>query len=132
MLQKWSDRFELGIASIDTQHREFFAATHQLYDEILNAQGEKAVESSLTFLHSYAAGHFRTEEALMEQHGYPGLDSHRQLHTDFMERLDALLAEQEVYHAPSQYMADQILELTQDWLISHIADQDTLYRDYIG
>ena len=131
MPQEWSDRFELGIASIDTQHREFFAATHKLYDTILDADGEKAVEASLEFLRTYAGRHFSAEEALMEKHRYPGLDGHRQLHADFMERLDRLLAEQEIYDAPTQYMADRILGLTQDWLIDHIADQDTLYKDYV-
>ena len=111
MLQDWSDKYLLEIDEIDAQHKKFFDATHRLYDDIVNARGEHAVEEALTFLRSYATEHFQAEEA-------------------FIEKLDELADEFDIYKAPTQGMADQILELTQDWLLYHIIDEDTLYAEH--
>jgi hemerythrin len=131
MLQDWSDKFELGIDEIDAQHKKFFDATHRLYDDILNVRGEHAVEESLVFLRNYAIEHFKTEEAFIQKHGYPRVDEHKQLHVDFIEKLDGLVDEFDIYQAPTQGMADQILELTQGWLTDHIIDEDTLYAEHV-
>jgi len=131
MLQKWSDDYRIEIDQIDTQHKTFFDATHRLYDAIMTAQGEHAVEEALVFLCSYAAEHFEAEEGFMQMLEYPKLKAHKKLHADFIERLGMLTDEYDVYRAPSQGMADQILEVTQDWLIDHIIDQDTLYARYM-
>lgn len=131
MLQQWSDDYRIGIDQIDTQHKTFFDATHRLYDAIMTAQGEHAVEEALAFLRNYAAEHFGAEEAFMKTLDYPQFNAHKKLHADFIEQLGMLTDEYDVYRAPSQGMADQILEVTQDWLIDHIIDQDTLYARYL-
>jgi hemerythrin len=130
MLKEWSDDYSLGVDVIDAQHKGFFEATHQLYDAILNCEGEKAVEQALEFLWNYASEHFRTEEAFMKQHGFPGLEDHKKLHVGFFEALDMLLDDLRVF-GPSQDLADRALEIAQDWLIDHILDEDTQYAAYV-
>ena len=132
MVQAWSDRYLIGITEIDAQHQRFFAAAQRLYDEVLNCAGEEAVEDALAFLCKYAAEHFATEEAFMQQHDYPQLKAHEQLHAEFLDRLTDLLEQYDIYKAPSQEMADQILEMTQGWLIEHIVDEDTKYARHVS
>jgi hemerythrin len=126
MFREWSDDYLTGIAEIDRQHQEFFAAAHRLYDQILNCEGEHGVEEAVAFLRDYAARHFQTEEAVMRKHQYPGLEEHRKLHEAFFESLELLVDELRVLGA-SQHLADRALEVAQDWLIDHIADEDTQY-----
>lgn len=130
MLKDWSDDYLLGVEDIDAQHKGFFEATHRLYDSILDCEGEKAVEEALEFLRGYAAQHFQAEEALMQRHGFPGLESHKQLHVAFFEALDMLLDELRVF-GPSQDLANRALEVAQEWLIDHIIDEDSQYATYI-
>ena len=85
----------------------------------------------LEFLQDYARKHFRDEEAFMEQHGYPGIDAHKKLHADFLEKIGQVKEDFDIYLAPSQDMANTLLEMTQDWLIEHIADVDTAYAEYV-
>ena len=59
------------------------------------------------------------------------MEAHKKLHVDFIEKLDGLADEFDIYKAPTQGMADEILELTQDWLTYHIIDEDTLYAKHI-
>jgi hemerythrin len=130
MLKDWSDAYRTGIAEIDHQHQGFFEATHRLHDRILNCQGEHGVEEAIESLRDYAARHFKAEEALMRRDAFPGLERHQRLHAAFFDRLDRLVYELRVY-GPSQHLAEQALEVAQDWLADHIACEDQQYAEHL-
>ena len=126
MLRDWSDVYLIGIAEIDRQHQGFFTASHQLYEGILDREGKDAVGPAISFMREYAEKHFRTEEAFMRKYAYPGLADHLRQHAAFFKRLDELENDLMIF-GPSQDLADRALDITQDWLIDHIADEDMLY-----
>jgi hemerythrin len=130
MLKTWSDEYALGIQALDEQHRGFFEAGHRLYDAILNCEGEKRVEESVAFLRDYANRHFKEEEGFMEKHAYPHLAQHKKQHTEFLETLDGLRHDLELF-GPSQHLADRTWEISQEWLVNHIIEEDTRYAHYI-
>ena len=82
-------------------------------------------------MRDYSYRHFQTEEGYMAEHAYPHLDQHKKLHTEFLEVLDGLVDDLELY-GPSQHLADRALEISQEWLINHIIEEDTLYAQYIN
>ena len=47
----------------------------------------------------------------IQRNNYPHIDDHKALHAEFIESLDHLLEDWDVYKAPTQDMADQILEM---------------------
>ena len=127
----WSDTYSIGIDEIDKQHEKFFKVVHEFYMDIVNCEGENAVEETLEFLKSYAVEHFQSEEAFMEKHAYPRIEEHKKIHEEFIENFDAL-AEQFNTFAPSQGLADEALDMTQDWLAEHILDVDVQYAKYVN
>ena len=130
MLKEWSSAYRIGIAEIDEQHQRFFDAAHRLYEAIFELKGKEAVAEVVAFMREYAELHFRTEEAFMRRHAYPGLSAHIKEHAAFFQRLEEL--EQDlVMIGPSQELADRALDITQDWLIDHIADEDVLYALHV-
>lgn len=130
MLRDWSDVYLIGIGDIDEQHRGFFAAAHRLYEEILDRKGRNAVVEAISFMRDYANEHFQTEEAFMRKHDYPALKEHLRQHAAFFRRLDELENDLMIF-GPSQSLADRALDITQDWLIDHIADEDMLYALHV-
>ena len=126
MLRDWSDAYSINIPEIDHQHQGFFVAAHRLYERILDREEKPAVLEAVAFMRNYAESHFTAEEAFMRLHEYPALAYHQSLHAAFFERLDAL-AQDLTNFGPSQDLADRALDLTQDWLVDHIADEDVLY-----
>ena len=130
MLKDWSDEYLTGITEIDRQHQGFFEAAHRLYDQILNCEGEHGVEDAVSFLRDYAERHFQTEETFMREHEFPLLEEHKKLHDAFFESLDLLVDELQVF-GPSQHLADRALDVAQDWLIDHIADEDMQYATHV-
>ena len=130
MLKEWSDDFLIGIQEIDEQHQGFFDAAHRLYDRILNCEGEKSLGGTVEYLRDYARRHFQAEEAFMREHGYPRLEEHQQLHVAFIESLDEFVEDFNVF-GPTQHLADRALEIAQDWLIDHIAEEDSQYATHV-
>jgi hemerythrin len=130
MLRDWSDVYLIGIPDIDEQHKGFFTAAHRLYEDILDREGKNAVADAIAFMRTYAEQHFETEEEFMRRHDYPGLKEHLMLHSAFFRRLDDLENDLMIF-GPSQALADRALDITQDWLIDHIADEDMLYSLHI-
>ncbi len=131
MIRDWSDEYLTGIAEIDKQHQGFFDAAHRLYDRILDCEGEHGVEEAVAFLRDYAERHFRTEEAFMREHEFPLLEEHKKLHDAFFESLELLVDDLRVF-GPSQHLADRALDVAQDWLIDHIAEEDMQYAMHVG
>lgn len=130
MLKDWSDVYLIGVPEIDEQHKGFFAASHQLYEGILGREGKNAVVDAIAFMRSYAEKHFDTEVDFMRQHAYPGLREHLQQHSAFFRRLDELENDLMIF-GPSEDLAERALDITQDWLIDHIADEDMLYALHV-
>jgi hemerythrin len=131
MLMEWSDEYLIGIEQIDQQHKNFFAAAHRLHDAIMMSEGEQAVEEAMQFLRNYAREHFEAEEAFMQQHAFPGIEEHKKIHARFLNDFDTFVEEYNTHKTPSQELADDVLEIAQDWLIDHIADIDTVYAKHV-
>lgn len=130
MLKEWSEVYRIGIPEIDEQHRGFFAAAHRLYEAIMDRTGPQMVTEVIAFMRDYAERHFATEEDFMRRHDYPGLREHLAEHSAFFRRLEELEGDLQMF-GPSRGLADRALDITQDWLIDHIADEDMLYALHV-
>ncbi|HMV00745.1 MAG TPA: bacteriohemerythrin [Rhodocyclaceae bacterium] len=81
----WDDRFSVGVAEFDDQHRRLAELINQLGDCIGQSAGSEAVADVLSALSEYASTHFEAEEALLQRLGYPELNAQWQEHTEFCE-----------------------------------------------
>jgi hemerythrin-like metal-binding protein len=68
----------------------------------------------------------------MAKHNYPRLDEHKELHATFIEQLDMINDEFEIYTVGSQDMADRVEEITTTWLLEHIIDEDTKFAKHVN
>jgi hemerythrin len=127
----WSDAYSIGIDEIDKQHKKFFEVVHKFYMDILNCEGEKAVEETLEFLKNYAVKHFQSEETFMKKYEYLRIEEHKKLHEEFIEKFDTLADKLNTF-GPSQGLADEALDMTQNWLTDHILDEDAQYAKHVN
>ena len=58
------------------------------------------------------------------------LEEHQKLHAEFFDMLEALVHDLNLF-GPSQHLADQALEVSQDWLIHHITDEDAQFVAHV-
>lgn len=119
----WKDDYRLGIEEIDIQHQNLFSIANrlndtsdaeQLYDELMN-------------LYRYTREHFKAEEALMRECGYPEYREHRQQHDELLDTLNQSAAE--VVREPEKLA--KLQAFMAHWVVEHILNQDQKIATYL-
>ena len=64
----WESKLEVGIKTIDKQHRKWVELYNALDRALETGEEEKKLAETLDALIDYSGYHFGTEEALMRQH----------------------------------------------------------------
>ncbi len=123
----WNDSLSVGISEFDEHHKRLLGMVHRLADPSEVQVDAGTVSEILTEMRDYAAVHFKAEEELMEEHGYPDLEDHHQEHVTFIRKLDELSAGA----ASSPMWADSdLLEFLLTWWSEHILKVDMKYRGF--
>ncbi|MFB0953495.1 MAG: hemerythrin domain-containing protein, partial [Aeromonadaceae bacterium] len=80
-LVEWSEQFETGHPVVDHQHQSLFSLMNELDQALTDGASEEALWVRLLRLHELTREHFRCEERLMQELGFPELPAHRAEHT---------------------------------------------------
>jgi hemerythrin-like metal-binding protein len=103
---EWKTEYVVGICSIDSQHRRFFAIGRELYAAMSAGQGKSVLARILDRLVQYAAVHFAYEEHLMRWHKYPDFATHKAEHDALVKQVLAFQAE---FNGGRTTMAEHIM-----------------------
>jgi hemerythrin len=124
----WTDALEIGIASIDNQHRWLVDATNRLYGEITKPSPDRAVLAEiLEGLVDYTMNHFVLEEELFERFGYPETAAHKAEHDAFTATAMDLLMQFE----SGESVGPPVLDFLKEWLLHHILKVDRAYAPFL-
>ncbi len=119
----WNEKFEIGIPSIDHQHRCLVDLINALADTVSEGSGLLDVKAVLDRLAQYALEHFSDEEKLLAQSTLSDCEkaAHHKSHVAFIEEVAAIARNENLGDAAS---LEKILEFLTTWLISHILRAD--------
>ncbi|GAA0527189.1 hemerythrin-like metal-binding protein [Rhizomicrobium palustre] len=78
-LMTWDEALGNGVASIDDQHRELVSLMNALYDSASTGEPRDTVRLFDQLL-EHTVAHFRHEESLFINTGYPEAERHRRHH----------------------------------------------------
>lgn len=81
---EWTQDLSVGVKEIDDQHKELISRMNAFFDAMKNGDKQLKVLEMLAFLEEYVVTHFRDEERLQLNTGYPLYKEHKKLHTDFI------------------------------------------------
>jgi hemerythrin-like metal-binding protein len=125
-------KYSIGIAEMDAQHARWVALIQQFRavaeGHMGDATGLSAARQAIDALLDYTRSHFKSEEALLESHRYPGLAAHRQLHGE-LER--AILTLREQLHQQHSSAPVKLNLLVTVWLLEHIHKHDKEYAVFL-
>ena len=119
---EWTERWSVGVDTIDAQHRELFATINTLLREEGTASPQD-LAGVLDFLEDYVNSHFGLEELYMRRFSYPGFPSHKGEHVAFINDFYDLRDEYDAGGATPE-LADKIGRYMGDWLVNHIGKVD--------
>ena len=119
---EWSERWSVGVDTIDAQHRELFAAINSLLREE-EKPAARDLAKVLDYLEDYVSNHFGLEELYMRRLSYPEFPSHKGEHVAFINDFYDLRDEYDDNGA-SPELADKMGRYMGDWLVNHIGKVD--------
>ncbi len=119
----WSDQLELGIDSVDQQHRHLVDILNQLDEAVAVGSETSTILGLLDALVEYTHVHFSDEEGLMRQHGYDAqkFAQHQVQHRDFVAEVRRQLNKA---HADPDSVTKELLSFLVQWLSEHILYSD--------
>ncbi len=123
-----AEEFGTNISVADEQHQNIFSLLNQL-DDAVKAGDRAATGSILDELINVVVDHFKTEEDLMQQHGYPNFAAHKDAH----DKLVATCADlQKKFHAGEAEVTPETTQFVKDWLVNHIPKIDKDYGPFLN
>ncbi len=129
---KWKPEYAVGIAEIDRQHQELFRMAEEIYDLVVDVDGDvqmNQVQDLLAALKQYADEHFDLEESLMVRYEYPDLEDHRLKHQEFRTQLAELSVMHESQSA--KQMVTELIKFVTQWIFKHVCTEDIIYAPYL-
>jgi len=126
----WGEHLATGITEVDDQHRELLRRLNEFLDACDTGKGKDDLIGMLQFLDDYVVIHFRTEERLMDNHGYPDRVLHRGYHRGFIRQLNDL-KRRFLLEGPSPSLVKEINLTVVSWLLDHIAVKDRAFAPFI-
>jgi hemerythrin len=125
---KWSDRYNVGVDAIDSQHMSLMALLNDCDEQVARDKTACVDEVLVDRLTKYVTYHFKFEEDLMRSVGYQDLERHQDQHKYFVSRV----LELDVAHSrgkPGQL--SMALDFLRDWYINHILGDDRAYVPFV-
>jgi hemerythrin len=123
-LMKWTQEdYGTNVDVCDKQHQELFNRVNALNDAV-GVGNRSDVGDCLDKLIDFVVEHFQTEERLMEQRGYTGLEEHRREHDNLVNTCIDL---QGKFHAKEADIEEGTMSFIKNWLDHHIPVIDRSY-----
>lgn len=123
----WEKQLELGNAMIDTQHRMLVLLCRKLDIAIKTRQSEQTIRWVMLELKKFTEFHFISEENLMHEIGYTGVDDHALIHSELLMQLDLMLSR--ISH--HKEFPEDLLYFLNKWLVQHVVTEDLKIADLV-
>lgn len=126
---EWKDEYSVGIEAIDNDHRKLLNLINQFQTAVLYRTGQEFEEAALDELVEYTRTHFKREEDLMQEYGYPDFEPHQAEHRKFIGEVEAMI--EKYQREGNRASLQQAVVFLRDWLINHIMGTDQAYSGYL-
>ena len=129
----WKKEFELGIKSIDEQHKCLLDLGNRINELLVNHDDDDdnydEIYEVIEELRAYTVYHFNTEEELFLKYNYPEYHAHKKEHDDFVAFLRSVDPE-DIDENQKGFLKKLLAQIVQ-WVFKHIITTDYMYKDYL-
>ncbi len=125
----WKEQYSLNIDEIDEQHRMLVGMIDKLHTAMAEGRSKSVLDEIINELYNYTKFHFITEERLMDEYDYPGLEQHRREHKELVGKVLAMMERRK---GNALGLSSDLSIMLQEWLNNHILDTDKKYSEYLA
>jgi len=123
----WDDRFSVGVASVDHEHRELIGLVNETHERLKHTQADITVPDFLGEIYTRISAHFALEEKLMRASRYQQYTEHK---ADHERLLDAIRDIMDDYEDSQAFDEEQFAQRLETWFTDHFRTHDArLHRN---
>ncbi len=126
----WSDRYAVGDASVDHEHRELIALINRLHAELIAGDPHGDVEGFFGDLECGITAHFALEESLMRAHRYDHYAAHKADHERLLDEIRDIM--DDCRDADLAAASAALAERLDGWFATHFATHDARLHGRLG
>lgn len=119
-LISWDEKYSVGAARIDEQHKKLFEFLNAYYDAIAQGNSEKMISATLKNLMDYTKYHFKDEEDFMSIIPGFNISGHVDEHKFFISKVAELQNKVE----SGENIKFDLFEFMKEWILNHILIND--------
>ncbi|MFM8321627.1 MAG: diguanylate cyclase [Chloroflexota bacterium] len=123
----WRSEWNSGHRGIDRQHQELVRVANRLIELALAGCSYEETMPQLELLLEHVTRHFRYEEKVLSELGYPGADRHGQVHKALLARASYLY---EAYRRKEIRSSAFFSFVVDDVMLGHMLGEDTQFFPY--
>ena len=127
-LIKWRDSYSVGVEQFDNEHLKLVELINRMFVIVRDRDDVSAVSDAVGRLIDYTQFHFKSEEAALQQAGFPNLGAHKKQHAE-LER--QVLAFQQLILSENESVRVEFYSFLREWLIKHILEEDKQYTKFL-
>jgi len=128
---QWNDSLTIDEGVIDDDHRYLIDLSNQFIRFGNKFENAAQAKELTNLLKDYALAHFRREEDLQAQIGFPDHEEHKKAHAELEENLSKIKGIiDENAGVDLQDVSQQVSLLLRRWLLTHILKHDIEMRQY--
>lgn len=120
---EWSEDLAIGVLEVDIQHKLLIENFNAFLAACYAGVGAEKINQMFWFLQGYAATHFRDEEKLMLETGYPDYQKHKAQHLEFTAEVGKM-TERLKKEGPTDALVSELSQYVNGWLVKHISYMD--------
>ncbi len=123
----WHERYSVGHAELDAEHKRLFELVNH-FDDVIQMELAGELGLILDDIVSSTVAHFRREEDLMKQAGFPRLAEHKDMHDELINQIkEVRITMKKGGHVGTK----SVVRFLADWLTNHIIREDMEYKPYL-
>jgi circadian clock protein KaiC len=128
-LVEWDTSLDLGYKPVDADHVQLLAFVNEFFNGLVEGEGMAMALAQFDPLVKHITDHFRLEEQLMKEFGYPESLSHMDVHNLLETQLQKM--REDVSNGEAVISA-QTMQFLKVWLVTHIQTLDKALCDYLA
>jgi hemerythrin len=127
-LLQWKDRYSVGIAAVDHEHKELIDLINRLYDEWAKGATRGSVEDFFGDLYKGISAHFALEERFMRERHYDQLAAHKGDHERLLDEIRDIMDDFSDETQSAKALAGRL----EAWFARHFETHDARLHKALG
>ena len=128
-LIEWKADFNIGIASVDLEHRELIELINNVHGMMGEGATHDQVVATLGDIHAQISAHFALEEKFMRETGYEEFPSHKEDHENLLDELHDIMDRVE---SDGNFEEERLSSELDQWFSVHFRTHDAKLHRHSG